>query len=461
MEDSIEENSKSGIKKGAFTGFWGGLVASLCCVGPFIIILLGLGSVSFALSISQYRPYFLALGLLFMVSAIGLHLRKKSKTCGVNCFSTEGLKREKYFIVSVVLSMGVIYVLALYVLVPAVSPVVYGNVFSKTNPGSTTSLEKNVEEDSGFNGGELASGNLRQLDLKISGMTCAGCALGVEYGFKDLAGVVKAKVEYSSGTGSVIYDATKITKEKILEASSVYPTTIIDDKPLTEPIKTTEEEGEDIREVSDDDVHEFNIEAFQWGFKPSTIRVHKNGRVVLYLTSRDVVHGFALPEYDLIAKIEPGKTTPISFTASKKGEFTFYCSIPCGRGHNQMKGKLIVRSMISTSPTTTVRIVNPTTSTSTSTSSSTTSITTTTSVDPRFVGKRQATLKLEGMYCPSCAPAVSFSLKRKSGVISARVSYSDKKVVVVYNPDVITLDKLKSTIATWGPITVIEDTRLG
>jgi cytochrome c oxidase subunit 2 len=64
---------------------------------------------------------------------------------------------------------------------------------------------------------------------------------------------------------------------------------------------------------------------------------------VLYLTSRDVTHGFAIPEYDIVVKIEPGKTTPVSFIADKEGEFTFYCSIFCGVGHSQVEGKLVVK----------------------------------------------------------------------------------------------------------------------
>ena len=124
MEDNNMnlKDQKSEIKKGVKDGALSGILASLCCVGPLIIVLFGLGSVSFALSFSQYKPYFLGLGLLFMIGAVGFHLKKKNKTCDINCFSVKGLKREKNFILSIVISMVIIYVLALYVLVPAISP---------------------------------------------------------------------------------------------------------------------------------------------------------------------------------------------------------------------------------------------------------------------------------------------------------------------------------------------------
>ena len=36
------------------------------------------------------------------------------------------------------------------------------------------------------------------------------------------------------------------------------------------------------------------------------------------------------------------KPVTTEFIADKAGTFTFYCSIPCGRGHGSMHGKLIV-----------------------------------------------------------------------------------------------------------------------
>lgn len=335
-----KNHKKSAIKKGATAGFCSAILASLCCIGPLVIVIFGLGSVSFALSLSQYRPYFLGLGFLFMIGTIVLHLRKKNKTCHLNCFSVKGLKKEGKFILSVTLSMGIIYVLALYVLVPAISPAIYGSTTSKINLDPPPSLPKYVENKRGPTNKDLALANYRQLDLKISGLSCAGCAYGAEYIFKQLNGVLEAKVYYPVGTTLVIYDPMKITKEEIVEASDVFPATIVDDKPYNQQIEVEKEEQ---LGLIDEDVHEFNITAFQWGYEPSTIKVHKDGRVVLYLTSRDVIHGFAIPEYEIVVKIEPGKITPVSFIADKEGEFTFYCSIFCGVGHSEVKGKLVVK----------------------------------------------------------------------------------------------------------------------
>lgn len=212
-----DAKAKSEIKKGAITGFWSGILASLCCTGPLLIILFGLGSVSFALSLTQYGPYFLGLGFLFMIGAIFWHLKKKNKSCGVNCFSAEGLKREKRFVTSVVLSTGITYILALYVLTPALSLAVYTSL--SEIPQSILTLNK--------------------LTVKIGGMTCPGCATAIENILQGLEGVFEAKASYPEGTGEIVYNQNITSKEKIIssKAFSIYPAQIINDERISEEVK--------------------------------------------------------------------------------------------------------------------------------------------------------------------------------------------------------------------------------
>ncbi len=56
----------------------------------------------------------------------------------------------------------------------------------------------------------------------------------------------------------------------------------------------------------------------------------------------DVDHGFAIPEFKVNETLVSGKETVVEFTPDKKGEFAFFCSVVCGEGHRDMKGKLIV-----------------------------------------------------------------------------------------------------------------------
>ncbi len=85
-----------------------------------------------------------------------------------------------------------------------------------------------------------------------------------------------------------------------------------------------------------------DVIANQFSFNPNPIRVKYGDRVVLNITSQDVTHGFALPDFGINAILNPGETTTVEFVANKRGRFGFYCSVPCGVGHVGMRGNIIV-----------------------------------------------------------------------------------------------------------------------
>lgn len=88
---------------------------------------------------------------------------------------------------------------------------------------------------------------------------------------------------------------------------------------------------------------EFRIEAFQFGYEPSRIEVDRGDTVRIIATSRDVPHGFALPQYGVNLRLTAGAEQTAEFVADTPGEFSFYCSVPCGSGHSTMRGTFVVR----------------------------------------------------------------------------------------------------------------------
>lgn len=88
---------------------------------------------------------------------------------------------------------------------------------------------------------------------------------------------------------------------------------------------------------------EVNIKSFQWGFEPQFIEVNKNDHVTLKLSSDDVAHGIAIDEYQINEPIIPGQMSEVEFIADKPGTFHFYCSVPCGPGHNEQGGYITVK----------------------------------------------------------------------------------------------------------------------
>lgn len=88
---------------------------------------------------------------------------------------------------------------------------------------------------------------------------------------------------------------------------------------------------------------EFAMTAKQFVFEPAVIEVNKGDRVKLVVTSTDVPHGISIPEYGINERLDPGRPVTIEFTADKEGTFTTFCSVFCGSGHSNMKGKIIVK----------------------------------------------------------------------------------------------------------------------
>ncbi len=103
------------IIKGIFMGLGGGLIGTLCCLGPTVLILLGLAGF-FGITGACYhnlRIYFLTAGLIFLGISFFVYLRNKKK--GV----CRPISRKKiYAIIIAILVFLVVYWLALYHLVP-------------------------------------------------------------------------------------------------------------------------------------------------------------------------------------------------------------------------------------------------------------------------------------------------------------------------------------------------------
>lgn len=89
-------------------------------------------------------------------------------------------------------------------------------------------------------------------------------------------------------------------------------------------------------------IKEIKLEAFQYGFSPDPIVVKKGDIVKLDVTSRDVAHGAYIKEYGINVSIGKDEHKKVEFQADKTGTFDIVCSVYCGSGHSNMRGKLIV-----------------------------------------------------------------------------------------------------------------------
>ncbi len=67
-----------------------------------------------------------------------------------------------------------------------------------------------------------------------------------------------------------------------------------------------------------------------------------NKPVIIHLSSKDVIHSFALPVMRVKQDAIPGLTIPLWFVPTHSGEWEIGCAQLCGVGHYRMRGYLIV-----------------------------------------------------------------------------------------------------------------------
>ncbi len=87
-----------------------------------------------------------------------------------------------------------------------------------------------------------------------------------------------------------------------------------------------------------------NVIAKRYEFVPPAIEVMQGEKVRIVVTSGDGFHGFGIKKFDVSKEIARGDTVTIEFTPNVAGEFPILCTEFCGDGHEEMKGRLIVKA---------------------------------------------------------------------------------------------------------------------
>jgi hypothetical protein len=107
-------NLKKPISHGILSGLAGGVIASLCCLGPVILASLGLAAM-FGLAgfcLLDLRPLFFSLGLAFVAVSAFLHYKRGCRAC------TASTKHRLAFVAFALIAMAVVYLILMWVVVP-------------------------------------------------------------------------------------------------------------------------------------------------------------------------------------------------------------------------------------------------------------------------------------------------------------------------------------------------------
>lgn len=105
------------------------------------------------------------------------------------------------------------------------------------------------------------------------------------------------------------------------------------------------EENSRIDRVDDSTVEVYaSVKRSEYGLRDFTVK--EGDEVTLTTTnvegSQDIVHGIAIPEYDVNLALAPQDTREVTFTADKPGVYWVYCTYFCSALHLEMRSRMLV-----------------------------------------------------------------------------------------------------------------------
>jgi mercuric ion transport protein len=169
------------------------IAASICCIGPFLAIVFGLGTFVGASSFDALRPYLLGLTGLLIVAAFYLTYWKNAQCTGGECAPSRRSKTQ-------------LWVIAIFAIAMATFPYYSGAILKAQTQGGKTA-------ESGVNGSDQATAT-----IKVSGMTCGGCAVQIHSMLVKMPGVKAADVSHEKGQAIVSFDP-KVTRVEAIRAA--------------------------------------------------------------------------------------------------------------------------------------------------------------------------------------------------------------------------------------------------
>ncbi|GEM_PF-294452 len=171
-------------------GILSALLASICCIGPLLLVAVGLGAG--AAVIGRYHWWFIAAAIGVLALAWTKYFREKAA-----CACEQGAMQGR--------RSGTITLLIATVIVLGFVGLNTGRLFFARTPGSAQPQAP------------LASGMSRVV-IPVEGMTCATCEVAIRYALKSVNGVESARVSAAAKTATVEYDPAKTNPEKLVAA---------------------------------------------------------------------------------------------------------------------------------------------------------------------------------------------------------------------------------------------------
>lgn len=172
--------------------------AALCCIGPVLFALLGLGAFSAASVFQSLRPYLPAVAVLALAFGFyRVYFRREECAPGAACATKPVSKVNR----------AALWVALFVVTAFALSPYYIGYIATAVARQQQTAP-----------GASAQSGLLETVTVAVEGMTCESCEVPIKAALDKTPGVRSAEVSFKQGTARIQYDPAQTNLDKIKSA---------------------------------------------------------------------------------------------------------------------------------------------------------------------------------------------------------------------------------------------------
>ena len=172
-------------------GIFSVLLASVCCVTPLLLVLLGFGSLGIGAVLGRFHWWFLGMALILLTVAWRRYFQERRCCATERCEMASGTPTHWTLLVASLV----------------VASFVGLNVYTFASQRQQTAPTP---------GGP--AGTATEAVIPVEGMTCLTCELTVESSLKRLPGVASADANVAQQHVTVHYDPAQVTVEQLMAA---------------------------------------------------------------------------------------------------------------------------------------------------------------------------------------------------------------------------------------------------
>ena len=173
-------------------GILSAITASVCCVGPVLLVVLGLGSLGFGAVIGRYHWWFITAAIALLAVAWRSYLKEAGRCRTAHCKMAGGKRtRTALFLVSTIVAVFVGL-----------------NLYTYASQTRQTTAVRTAPRN----------GLLASVAIPVEGMTCFTCELTVEASLKGLPGVRRVDASAKDAAAYVQYDPVQVRLEDLMTA---------------------------------------------------------------------------------------------------------------------------------------------------------------------------------------------------------------------------------------------------